>query len=385
MLTTRAAVRAPFDEVASWARLQAGPCVVTDAGDGWTVCDMDLHAVADLAAHLGGDVHVVAGEEGDEVHRVDATGVVTPLPSWVDDPEDAEEVTAFEAAWAGIPDLLTGSDDRLTPPRARQTLLVPTPDEEVLQAILTGMAVPLTVVEAGGWTVVAADEDLVPVGAGLTSARHGWGLVLSTDGTVGAVTVLRRGVVEEEHVWNRRRLVTGWEEPEDEDEWTGLFPADVDAAQLALLVGTPTARDDESLIRAVLRRQGPPEGLLAELVGHLGLGEAGRVATGVLRGERLAAHPGARHLEPPDSFWAFLTASASGAFLDPEEVPWFSIACALLLPLLVANLCFRTYQLATGTLDGWGVAQLVGAALNIPFAALYLRRVLRWRAMRRTA
>lgn len=381
MLITRAVVRAPFDEVATWARSRPGPCLVTDAGEGWTACDLDLHAAAHLAAFLDRDVHVLSGDEGDEVHRVDAGGTATPLPSWVDDPEDAAEVAAFEAAWQGIPDLLTGPDARLTPPRARQTLIVPTPDEEVLQAILTGLAVPLTVVEADGWTVVAADEDLVAVGAGLTSARTGWGLVVATDGTVGAVSVLRRGVVEEEHVWNRRSLLTGHEDEED-THWSGLFPADVDAGRLAVLVGTSTARDDESLIRALLRRQGPPLDMLDELVDRLGLGEAGRVATRALRGHRVAAHPRARHLEPPDSFWSFLRASASGAFLDPDEVPWFSVFCAVMLVPLVGMLCLRSFQLVTGSLDGWGVVHLATAALNAPFAYVYLRRVLRWRAMR---
>ena len=54
-------------------------------------------------------------------------------------------------------------------------------------------------------------------------------------------------------------------------------------------------------------------------VRHLGLGEAGQVATGVLRGDPVTDHPRARRLEPPDSFWSFLRESASGAFLDPEE------------------------------------------------------------------
>lgn len=387
MLTTRAVVLAAFDEVAAWARSEPRPCLVTDAGDGWTVCDLDLRDAPRLAAHLDRDVWVLAGEEGDEVQRIDPVGVVTELPSWVDDPEDAEEVAAFDAAWEGLPDLLRGTDARLTPPRAHQTLLVPTPEEEFLQAVLTGLAVPLTLVQAEGWTVVAADEDLVPIGAGLTSGRSGWGLVLATDGTLASLTLLRRGVVEEEHVWNRRTLLTGAEDEVDADgqplfDGPALGPGRVDAARLLDLVGTPHARDEESFVRAVLRREGPPVDLLDDLVLRLGLGEAGRAMTTVLRGEPLADHPAARHLEPPDSFWAFLRASASGAFLDPEEVPWFSVACALLLPLLVANLCFRAYQLATGTLDGWGTAQLVGAALNIPFAALYLRRVLLWRSRR---
>lgn len=396
MTTTRLAVEASFDDVAAWGLAEGGRCLVLDAGDGWTVADVDVEdddevaCAGRLAAQIGRAAFVVGGDEGDDVIRVEPTGGATILPSWVDDPDDPEEVGAFETAWKGVPDVLLGDDARLAPPRARQVLLLTTPDELDLRAALTGLAAPLTTLDLDGWSVMTADDDLRAVGAGLSVARRSWAVVLSSDGTLAGLTVLRRGRVVAEHVWNRRTQRVG--EDADDDDWSGLLPDPVDADDLVALVRTSGAADHVTLVRAALRAERSTlggagvlgaGGPVDRLVHHLGVGEAGPHLLGVLRGDRLEADPRARRLVPAESFWQFLRDAASGAFLDPEEVPWFSIACAALLPVFVVVLVVRTSQLVGGTLDGWGVAQLLGAVVNLPMCWVYLRRVLRWRSLRR--
>ena len=379
MLPSRVAVRAPLEAVTTWGTRQPGRCLVTDAGDGWTIADLDGPSDESLAAELGQDVYV---SEDADVWRLDPTGASELMPMWVEDPTDELELAAFDQAWQGIPDLLLGADARLTPPRARQTLVMPTLGEEELSAAVTGMALPVTVVEAGAWTVVAADEDLVAVAAGLTASRRRWGLVLSTDGELVGVQVVSRGRLRREHVWNRSSALVGLDALQG-SPWQGLFTGPVDADELASLVGTPTASDNVSLIRAALRRRAASQAVLDELLVLLGLGDARGVAADALGGKPLIEHDRARRIEPASSFAEFLRAGASGAFLDAATVPWFSILAAVCFPVLVGLFCVRFAQLLTGTLDGWGVAQLVGSTINAPLAFLYVRRVLRWRGLRR--
>jgi hypothetical protein len=245
------------------------------------------------------------------------------------------------------------------------------------------MAVPVTVVDVDGWTVVAADEDLVPVAAGLSAPRRRWGLVLSTDGELSAVQVVTRGRLQGEHVWNRTSALVGLE-VEAGSSWQGLFPAPVDAAELASTVGTPTAAENIALIRAALRLRTAPPVSAVDLLGLLGLGAAGAVAASVLDGTPLAEDERARRIEPPSSFGRFLRASAAGSFLAADTVPWFSLLGAAFLPFLVGLFCVRAVQLLHGSLDGWGAAQLVGSTISTPVALLHVRRVLRWRDLRRS-
>lgn len=242
---------------------------------------------------------------------------------------------------------------------------------------------PITVADVEGWTVVdVGNEDLIPMAAGLTTPRSSWALVLASDGVLAGLTVFQRGRVSHQHVWNRPSILVG-RGTAAASPWLGPLANSVDSGTLASLVVPQKLGEREAAIGDLLRRDGSPHVILDELVDQLGLGAAGRIAMGVLAGRPLVEHPLARRLEPPDSFWQFLRASASGAFLDPDEVPWFSILCAVLFFPLAGMLCFRSFQLVTGSLDGWGQAHLVAVVINTPFAYVHLRRVLRWRAMRR--
>lgn len=375
---SRAAIRQPFDEVVEWAAGQPGRCLVTDAGDHWTICDLDGPTAPQLAAHFRRDVWL---EEDGEFWRVAPAGSRTLLPLWVDDPDDAVEVETFRALWSNVPELLSDFEPRLSTPTAVQTLIMPTLAEEDLQAVLTGMAVPITVLDLDGWTVVASDnEDLTVIASGLTVPRSSWALVLSNGGGLASARLVRRGKVRGEHVWNRRTLLVG---SRGDATWRGNFPAAVDVAELADLVGSPESDVKAATLQGLFHRQEAPGDVLTDLVRHLGLGAAGQVALEVLQGHPLSAQTAARRVEPPDSFWQFLKASGSGAFLDPDEVPWFSILCAVIFFPLAGNLLYRSFQLVAGSLDWWGAAQLVAAVINTPFAYMYLRRVSRWRAMRR--
>lgn len=377
-MTGRAAIRQPFDDVAVWAAGQPGRCLVTDAGDHWTICDLDGPTAEQLAARFRRDVWVA---EDDEVWRVAPEGSRMPLPLWIDDPDDAVEVETFKALWSNVPELLTDVEPRLSAPTALQTLIMPTLAEEDLRAVLTGMAVPITVVDLNGWSVVAShSEDLAVIASGLTVPRKSWALVLSHGGGLASVRVVGRGRMSAEHVWNRRTLLVGGS---DDGSWRGNFPAAVDAAELAQLVRTSESEDQAAALQTLLCRDDAPSDVLNELLRHLALGAAGRVALDVLEGHPLSAHPEARRIEPPDSYWQWLKAAGAGAYLDPDAVPWFSILCAVIFFPLAASLLYHSFQLATGSLDGWGTVHLVTAVINTPFAYMYLRRVLRWRAMRR--
>ncbi|PPK94280.1 hypothetical protein CLV92_108183 [Kineococcus xinjiangensis] len=120
----------------------------------------------------------------------------------------------------------------------------------------------------GGWTALvregATSSELVAL-ARAASALGGRGTVavlLWQDGPECGYQLWRRGRAEDTHVWN-----SPWEWTGPGDPPEAALPPTGDATALAEAAGAP----DASLLRALLRRSGPPEQLLAELAELLGI------------------------------------------------------------------------------------------------------------------
>ena len=99
---------------------------------------------------------------------------------------------------------------------------------------------------------------------------------------------------------------------------------------------------------------------------------------------RVQDHPDAEIVAAPNSFWELMRASwERGAPLDPDHVPWYALLCTLLLPLGLVLWPLRAWELVSGQIDGWGIAQLVGWTTGLPFAVWQAARVRRWWGSRR--
>lgn len=145
------------------------------------------------------------------------------------------------------------------------------------------------------------------------------------------------------------------------------------------LAGLRSAGPPEAARVAGLRRRGAPAELLGELVDLLSLPGA-ETAQAVLLGRlALEDQPTATTVEPAGSLREGLWTAASAPLRAPAtDLPALDLVAAVATPPVGVLWGVRVADLLNGSIDGFGIAQLVGSTLTIPWGVWSAWRVVTW-------
>jgi hypothetical protein len=379
---TRLAVRADRDRLLAVLRSVSVPCAVGPSEhDNWVVIRLPAGADPDPVARSATatfDSPVVALRVASDAEslgvRLWRDGEQLVRHNWPEHPLEAGELAAdaTEAAARCITDalskagveaalakLLRGDDDlevdaraesliallglptRLTDP-APVHVLVLHRGERAVARLAASIAGPAWLVPCErGWTVLIPVEDgaeqAFGLSAGLSSAgsRRAPVLLLWRDHAECGYLLWRRGRPLDVHAWNSPWEVLATDDKHAEE----LAWPHGNAAVIARVVGRPGA---EANLRALLRRRGTPDDLLAELVELLELPEEGRA---LLDGRATPEHlPHGERLEatsPARAAWVRsrqpLGADAPKALRLVERAwAWGTLAAALVCGAMTA-------------------------------------------------
>lgn len=291
---TRVAALADRSSVAAWCDEQGVPAFVATGRYGWVLLDVPVHADGPAAGlipttgpvrELPELVQGLAGI-GLRAYGLAPEGIVSCVsggPPTVD--------TSGGPVDPDVPRALYAPQARLQPPSARQVVVAPDVDVDVVRRL--GVDGAVYAVQRGTSVLAATEGDALPLAAELSRTAPRGVVALATDGEQLGAMVFVDGSAVTAQTWNvdgglagLARLPDGVDRALLEDLLTA---PDADHGVLLRLAGRDEGPAAEQELTGLLHARGNPEQLLGRLCGTLRLADPDLVV-GHLLDRRLVEH-----------------------------------------------------------------------------------------------